>query len=168
MVGNFHNHKIYGTIESKVPSQLCWLVCVQGVIMAPHVRQCTQLDVHGVCLRTHDADVLVYDISVITYCGNFRASVSLSRWVLGGPSLLDWSDAEYAFLVWIQGGVPGQFYMSPGMWWYTVVGLHTMKGISDKLCELTHNDHGASAVNQALPVIQDAFQGPHAITCLHR
>jgi len=22
MVGNFHNHKIYGTIESKVPSQL--------------------------------------------------------------------------------------------------------------------------------------------------
>jgi len=25
MVGNFHNHKIYGTIESKVPSQLCQL-----------------------------------------------------------------------------------------------------------------------------------------------
>jgi len=33
-----------------------------------------------------------------------------------------------------------------------------MQGISDKLRELTHYDHGASAVNQALYVIQDALQ----------
>jgi len=33
-----------------------------------------------------------------------------------------------------------------------------MQGISDKLRELTHYDHGASAVNQALHVIQDALQ----------
>jgi len=87
-------------------------------------------------------DVLVYDISVSTCCGNFRASVARSRWVLCGPSLLDWSDAEYAFLFWMQGGVPGQFRMSPEMRWYTAVGLHTMQGTSDKLRELTHYDHG--------------------------
>jgi len=73
------------------------------------VRQRSQRDVHGVRLRAHDADVLVYDISVSTRCGNFRASVAFSRWVLCGPSLLDWSDTEYAFLFWMQGGVPGQF-----------------------------------------------------------
>ena len=82
------------------------LVCVQGVIAAPRVHQCSQRDVHGVRLRAHDADVLVYDISVSTYCGNFRASVALSRWVLCEPSLLDWIDVEYAFLFWIQGGIP--------------------------------------------------------------
>jgi len=73
---------------------------VQGTT-APRVRQCSQRDVQGVCLRDHDADVLVYDISVITSCRNFRASVALSRWVLCGPSLLDWSDA---FLFSMQGG----------------------------------------------------------------
>jgi len=67
-------------------------VCVQGVIAAPRVRQRIQRDVHGVRLRAHDTDVRVYDISVSTCCGNFRASVALSRWVLCG----DWSDAEYA------------------------------------------------------------------------
>ena len=72
--------------------------------------------------------------------------------------------AEYAFLFWMQEGVPGQFRMSPGMRWYTAVGLHTMQGISDKLRELTHYDHGASAVNQALHGIQDALQ----CTVLHR
>ena len=87
-------------------------MCVQGVIAASRVRQRSQCDVLGVRLRTHDVDVLVYDISVSTRCGNFRASVALSRWVLCGPSLLDWSDTEYAFLFWIQGGVSGQFRMS--------------------------------------------------------
>ena len=140
------------------------LVCLQGVIAAPRVRQCSQHDVHGVCLRAHDADVLVYDISVSTCCGNFRASVALSRWVLCGPSLLDWSDAEYAFLCWMQEGMPGQFRMSPGMRWYTAVGLHTMPTISDKLRESTQYDHGALPENQALHGIQDAFQDPHAIT----
>jgi len=82
------------------------LVCVQGVIAAPRVRQRSQRYVHGVRLRAHDADVLVYDISVSTCCGNFRASVVLSRWVMCGPSLLDWSDAEYASFFWMQGGVP--------------------------------------------------------------
>ena len=110
------------------------------------VRQRSQGDVHGVRLRAHNADVLVYNISVSTRCGNFRASVSLSHWLLCGPSLLDWSDAEYAFLFWMQGGVPGQFCMSPGMWWYTGVGVPTLQGISDNLCELTHYDHGVSAV----------------------
>jgi len=141
------------------------LVCVQGVIAARRVRQRSQRDVHGVRLRAHDADVLVYDISVSTCCGNFRASVALSRWVLCGPSLLDWSDAEYAFLFWMQGGVPGQFCMSPGMRWYTAVGLHTMQVISDKLRELTHYDHGASAVHQALHVIQNALQGAASHRC---
>jgi len=47
-------------------------------------------------------------------------------------------------------------------------GLHTMQGISDKLRDLTHYDHGASAVNQALHVIHDALQGPHAIMYLYR
>ena len=55
---------------------------------------------------------------------------------LCGLSLLNWSDAEYAFLFWMQGGVPGQFRMSPGMRWYSAVGLHTAQGISDKLREL--------------------------------
>ena len=54
------------------------LVCVQGVITAPRVHQRSQRDVHGVRLRSNDADVLVYDISVSTYCGNFRASVKTS------------------------------------------------------------------------------------------
>jgi hypothetical protein len=94
--------------------------------------------------------------------------VALSRWVLCGSLLLDWSDAEYAFLFWMQRGVPSQFRMSPEMRWYTAVGLHTMQGISDKLRELTHYDHGASAVNQALHVIHDALQGPHAIMYLYR
>jgi len=31
------------------------LVCMQGVIMAPRVRQCSQRDVHGVRLRTSAA-----------------------------------------------------------------------------------------------------------------
>jgi len=43
------------------------------------------------------------------------------------------------------------------MQWCTAVGLHTMQGISDKLRELTHYDHGTSAVNQALHVIHDAL-----------
>ena len=98
------------------------LVCVQCVIAAPRVRQRSQRDVHGVRLRAHDADVLVYDISVRTCCGNFRASVALSPWVLSGPSLLDWSDAEY-----------------------------------DKLRELMHYDHGASAVNHALYGMKDTL-----------
>jgi len=143
-------------------------VRVQGVITAPRVRQRSQRDVQGVRLRDHDADVLVYNISVSTCCANFRASVALSRWVLCGPSLLDWSDTEYVFLFCMQGGVPGQFRMSPGMRWYIAVGLHTMQVISDKLRELTHYDHGASAVNQALHVIQDALQGTHAIMYLYR
>ena len=92
-------------------------VCLQGVIVAPRVRQHSQRDIHGVRLMAHDADVpsRFYDISVNTCCGNFRASVVLSRWVLCGPSLLDWSDAEYASFFWMQGGVPCQFRMSPGM-----------------------------------------------------
>jgi len=135
---------------------------------ALRVRQHSQRDVHGVRLRAHNADVLVDDISVSTHCGNFRASVALSCWVLCGPSLLDWSDAEYAFLFWMQGGVPGQFCMSPGLQWYTAVGLHTMQGISDKLRELTHYDHSASAVNQALHGMQDTLQGTHAIMYLYR
>jgi len=145
-------------------------VCLQGVIVAPRVRQHSQRDIHGVRLMAHDADVpsRFYDISVNTCCGNFRASVVLSRWVLCGPSLLDWSDAEYAFLFWMRGGVPGQFCMSPGMRWYTAVGLHTMQGILDKLRELTHYDHGASAVNQALHSMQDTSQGTHAIMYLYR
>jgi len=133
---------------------------------APRVR--SQCDVHCVRLRAHDADVLVYDISVSTLCENFRASMSLSRWVLCGPSLLGWIDAEYAFLFWMQGGVPGQFRMSPGMRWYTAVGLHTLQGISDKLRELTHYDHSASAVNQALHGLQDTLQGTHATMYLYR
>jgi len=135
---------------------------------ALRVRQRSQRDVHGVRLRAHDADVLVYVISVGARCGNFRASVALSRWVLCGSSLLDWSDAEYAFLFWRQGGVPGKFCMSPGMRWYTAVGLYTMQGISDKLRELTHYDHDASAANQALQGIQDTLQGTHAIKYLYR
>jgi len=133
------------------------LLCVQGVIAVPRVSQRNQRDVHGVRLRSHDADVLVYDICVITRCRNFRASVVLSRWVLCGPSLLDWSDTEYAFLFWIQEGVPDQFCMSPGMWWYTAVGLYTIQGISDKLRELTHYDHGTLVANQALYGIQDTL-----------
>jgi len=62
----------------------------------------------------------------------------------------------------MQGGVSNQFRMSPEMRWYTTVGLNTMEGISDKLRELTHYDHGALAVNQALHVIHEALQGPHA------
>jgi len=61
-----------------------------------------------------------------------------------------------------------QFSMSSVMRWYTAVGLHTMQGISDKLRELTHYDHGALAANQALHVIHDALQGPHAIMYLCR
>ena len=99
---------------------------MQGVITTPRVRQRSQRDVHGVRLRAHNADVLVYNISVTMYCANFRASVALSRWVMCGPSLLDWSDAEYVFLFWMQGGVSSQFRMSPGMRWYTAVGLYTM------------------------------------------
>jgi len=140
-------------------------VCVQGVMVAPRVHQRSQRDVHDLRLRAHDADILVYDISVSTCCGNFLASVALSRWVLCGPSLLDWSDAEYAFLFWMQGGVPSQFRMFPGMRWYTAVGLHTMQGISDKLA---HYDYSASAVNQELHVIHDALQGTHAIMYLYR
>jgi len=121
------------------------------------VRQRSHRDVHGVRLKAHDVDVLVYDISVSRRCRNFRALLALSRWVLCGRSLLDWSDTEYAFLFRMQGGVPGQFRMSPGIWWYTAVGLHTMQGISDKLRELTHYDHGASAVNQALHGVQDTL-----------
>jgi len=136
-------------------------VRVQGIIAAPRVRQC---DVQGVRLRDHNADVLVYDISFSTCCGNFRASVGLIRWV----SLLDWSDAEFAFLFWMQGGVPGQFRMSPGLRWYPTVGLHIVQVISDKLRELTHYDHVASAVHQALHVIQNALQGTHAIMYLYR
>ena len=132
----------------------------EGLILAGVCTGChgrtscapAQSDVHGVRLRAHDADVPVYDISVGTSCGNFRASVTLSRWVLCGPSLLNWSNAEYAFLFWMQGDMPVQFRMSPGMRWYTAVGLYTMQGISesDKLRELTHYDHCASALNQAL------------------
>jgi len=85
--------------------------------------------------------------------------------VLCGPSLLNWSDAEYAFLFWMQGGVPGQFRMSPGMRWYSAVGLHTAQGISDKLRELTRHDHGASAVHQALHVIQNTLQGAASHRC---
>jgi len=143
-------------------------VCVQGIMVALRVRQRSQCDVHNMRLRAHHAEVLVYDISVSTRCGNFRASVALSRWVLCGPSLLDWSDAEHAFLFWMQGGVPCQFCMSPGIRWYTTVGLHTMQGISDKLHELTHYDHGASTVNQALYSMQDTLQGTHAIMYLYR
>jgi len=50
----------------------------------------------------------------------------------------------------MQGAVPGQFRMSPGMRWYTAVGLHTIQGISDKLRELTQYDHNTSTANQAL------------------
>ena len=71
--------------------------------------------------------------------------------------LLDWSDAKYAFLFWMQAGVPGQFCMSPGLRLYTAFGLHTIQGISDKLRELTHYDHGASAVYQALHGMQDTL-----------
>jgi len=80
----------------------------------------------------------------------------------------DWSEAEYAFLFWKQGGVPSQFSMSHGMRWYTVVGLYTMQEISDKLRELTHYDHVTWPVNQALHVIHDALQGPHAIMYLYK
>jgi len=52
--------------------------------------------------------------------------------------------------------------------WYTAVGLYTMEGISVKVRELAHYDHGASAVNQALHGTQDSFQGPHVITFLYR
>ena len=115
---------VFGSVHGVRRRYTC--CCVQGVIAAPRVRQRSQRDVHGVRLRAHDADVLVYDISVITCCGNSRASVALPQWVLCEPSLLDWNDAEYAFLFWMQGGVSGQFRMSPGMRWYTAVGLYTM------------------------------------------
>ena len=46
-------------------------VHVQGSIAAPRVRQRSQRDVQGVRLRDHNADVLVYDISVSTCCENF-------------------------------------------------------------------------------------------------
>ena len=55
------------------------LLCVQGIMAALRVRQCSQHDVHGVHLRAHDADVLVYDISVSTRCGNFRVLAQLVR-----------------------------------------------------------------------------------------
>jgi len=111
---------------------------------------------------------------VDTCCGNFRASVALARWVLCGWVLcasrrrteISWSDAECAYLFWMQGGVPGQFRMSPGN--AVVVGLHTSQGISDKLRELTGHDHGTSAVHQALNVIQNALQGTHAIMYFYR
>jgi len=45
------------------------------------------------------------------------------------------------------------------------VGVHTAQGISDKLRELTHHDHGASAVHQALHVIQNALQGAASHRC---
>jgi len=51
------------------------LVCVQGVITAPRVRQRSQRDVHGVRLRAHNADVLVHDISVSTRCGEIPADI---------------------------------------------------------------------------------------------
>ena len=79
-------------------SVLQLLVRVQSGSAATRLHQRSQYDVQGVRLRSHDADVLVYDISLRTCCGNFRASVALSRWVLCGPSLLNWSDVEYAFL----------------------------------------------------------------------
>jgi len=82
---------------------------------------------------------------------------------------ISWSDADCGFLFWKQGGVPGQFRMSLGMRWYTAVGLHTAQGISDKLRELTGYDQGASAVHQALNVIQDALlQGTHAVMYFYR
>ena len=114
----------------------------QGVVAAPPVRQRSQRDVQGVRLRDHNTDVLVYDISVSTCCGNFRALVAFSRWVLCGPSRLDWSDAEYAFLFWMQGGMPGQFCIP----WDAVV--HRSWAVHHaRLRELTYYDHGASAVN---------------------
>jgi len=54
------------------------------------------------------------------------------------------------------------------MRWYTAVGLHTKQGILDKLRELTHYDHGASAVNQALHSMQDTLEGTDPIMYLYR
>ena len=54
---------------------------------ALRVRQRSQRNVHGVRLRAHDADVLVYDISVSTRCGNFRASLSLGTVCALAPGL---------------------------------------------------------------------------------
>ena len=56
-------------------------VHVQSGSAATRVCQRSRRDVQGVRLRSHDADVLVYDISLSACCGNFRASVALSRWV---------------------------------------------------------------------------------------
>ena len=43
-------------------------VCVQSGSAATRVRQRSQRDVQGVRLRSHDADVLVYDISLSSCC----------------------------------------------------------------------------------------------------
>jgi len=51
-------------------------MCVQGVMTALCVRQRSQRDVHGVRLRAHDADVLVYDISVSKI-----AEISVHQWL---------------------------------------------------------------------------------------
>jgi len=99
-------------------------VCVQGVIAAPRVRQRSQRDVHGVRLKDHHADVLFYDISVNTCCGNFRASSWLS--LVGccvGPR--SWTSATRSMRSFP--GTGGHARMSPGMRWYTAVGLHTMQ-----------------------------------------
>jgi len=131
-------------------------VCVQGVITAPRVHQRSQRDVHGVRLRSNDADVLVYDISVSTYCGNFRASVKTSLlvgtvWALA-PGLERRGVCVPFLDAW---GRPLPIPHVP--WEYTAVGLHTMQEISDKLRELKYYDNGASAVNQALHSMQDTL-----------
>jgi len=46
-----------------------------------------------------------------------------------------------------RGACPANSACPLGKRWYTAIGLHTVQGISNKLRELMHHDHGALAVH---------------------
>ena len=120
----------------------------------------------GITMRTFLVD---------TCCGNFRASVALARWVLccwvlcaraADARKFPGATRSVRTFSGCRGACPANSACPLGMRWY--IGLYTAQGISDKLRELTGYDHGASAVHQALNVIQNALQGTHAIMYFYR
>jgi len=93
-------------------------VRVQGGSTAPRVRLRSQRDVQGVRLRNHYADVSRRHVLRKFPCvGGSRSLCAVWLGVVCESrrrTEISWSDAECAYLFWMQGGVPGQFRMSPG------------------------------------------------------
>jgi len=139
------------------------LVCVQGVVAAPRVRQRSQRDVHegSRCGRSCLRHFCYHVLRKFPCVGG---SLSLSAvWALA-PGL----ERRRVRVPFLDAGGRARPILHVHMRWYTAVGLHTMQGILDKLRELTHYDHGTSAVNQALHSMQDNLQGTNAIMYLYR